>query len=68
MKSWLYLERDILVNWRPRKTNLDSFYLDLNPESIVFFSDIKDVVELIDVTDFKELSILLAIFIEVLGL
>ena len=38
-----------LVNWRPRKTYIDSEYINLNPESIVFYSDVKDIIELMDV-------------------
>ena len=41
--------KESLGNWRPRKTWMDAEYIEGNPESIVFFSDVREVVDLIDV-------------------
>jgi hypothetical protein len=47
IEAWVLKES--LGNWRPRKTWMDADYIEGNPESIVFFSDVREVVDLIDV-------------------
>jgi hypothetical protein len=55
LRGWLENERGQVDNWRPRKTYLDPEFIDMNPESIVFFSDIKEVVGLIDIENEQEI-------------
>jgi len=38
------------VNWRPRKTYMDEEYIGENPESIVFYSDVKECIELFEIS------------------
>ncbi|TNV84993.1 hypothetical protein FGO68_gene7792 [Halteria grandinella] len=66
--GWYKIERDTLVNWRPRKTQYDSEFIDVNPESIVFYSDAKDVVEMIKVIMPEDLQILFGILMETMKL
>jgi hypothetical protein len=47
VEAWVVEES--LGGWRPRKTWMDSEYICGDPESIVFFADVREVVELIDV-------------------
>ena len=47
MEAWVVNES--LGNWRPRKTWMDAEYIEKNPESIVFFTDVREVVDLIDI-------------------
>ena len=56
------------MNWRPRKTNLDPDYIDVNSESVVFYSDFKELVELFEVRDFTDLETVLGIFIDQLSI
>ena len=46
IEAWVLKES--LGNWMPRKTWMDSEYIYENPESIVFFTDVSEVVDLID--------------------
>lgn len=59
LKQWLSKERS--VNWRPRKTAIDPEYIDMNPESVVFYSDLPFALFEVETTnDLEEiLSILL---------
>jgi hypothetical protein len=47
VEAWVVEES--LGGWRPRKTWMDAEYIGGDPESIVFFADVREVVELIDV-------------------
>lgn len=51
MKEWTLNERKRFMNWRPRKTYMDEKFIENNPESIVFYSDVKEIVELVKIND-----------------
>ena len=48
--DWVLLEQQGKVNWRPRKTYMDEEYIGENPESIVFYSDVKECIELFEIS------------------
>jgi len=68
LAQWLAKEKSSYVNWRPRRTSIDPDYIDANPESVVFFSDIKEAVSLFEVTTINDLHTALDIFLDVLEL
>ena len=56
----------VQANWWPKKTYLDSEYISRNSESIVFYSDVKPLVELLSVDSFQQLLSVVAHFIQML--
>ena len=66
MEGWVVTES--VGNWRPRKTWVDSQYIERNPESIVFFSDVREVVEVVDIESQEDLFNIVKIYLDLMGL
>lgn len=49
LKEWYCKEMFLHANARPRKTYIDEAYIQINPESIVFYSDLQHNLNLLDI-------------------
>ncbi|CDW77845.1 UNKNOWN [Stylonychia lemnae] len=56
LKQWIQNEKLQYFSLRPRKTYLDEDFIQINPESIVFYDDVKEIIDMIDIKDYFQLN------------